>query len=79
MKNFYWTLLCVLTVLPAAAQISIDEVNAGKKAEFKERIKTTSADADYFNEARYRAERAAIRKERNFLEFGTSLQGTLYK
>lgn len=77
MKNFYWTLLCVLTVLPAAAQISIDEVNAGKKAEFKERIKTTSADADYFNEARYRAERAAIRKERNFLEFGTSLQGTL--
>ena len=48
-----------------------------QKAEFKERIKTTSADADYFNEARYRAERAAIRKERNFLEFGTSLQGTL--
>ena len=50
MKNFYWTLLCVLTVLPAAAQISIDEVNAGKKAEFKERIKTTSADADYFKD-----------------------------
>ena len=77
MKNFYWTLLCVLTVLPAAAQISIDEVNAGKKAEFKERIKTTSADADYFNEARYRAERAAIRKERNKLEFGGGLQGAL--
>lgn len=77
MKNFYWTLWAVLAVLPASAQISIDDVNAGKKAEFKEEIKTTSADAAYYNEARYRAERAAIRKERNSLEFGASLQGTL--
>ena len=77
MKHIYLTLLGLLAVLPVAAQISIDDVNAGRNAEFKEKIKTTSADADYFNEARYRAERAAIRKERNTLEFGASLQGTL--
>lgn len=59
------------------AQISIDEVKAGEKPEFRDSVKTTTANADYYNEARLRAERAAIRKERNYLEVGGSLQGTL--
>jgi hypothetical protein len=32
---------------------------------------------EYFNQARYRAERAAIRKERNKFEFTASIQGTM--
>ena len=44
---------------------------------FRDRLKSTSVDADYFSLARYKAERAAIRKERNYLEFGGGLQGTL--
>lgn len=78
MKKFFTLFLLSLGVVELAqAQISIDEVNAGEKAQFQEKVKTTSAGTEYYNEARYRAERAAIRKERNYLEFGASLQGTL--
>jgi hypothetical protein len=78
MKKFYALVLILLFVgTGAMAQISIDEVKAEEKAEFRDSIKTTSADTEYFNEARYRAERAAIRKERNFLEVGAAVQGTL--
>ncbi len=62
----------------AAAQFSIDEVDVGQNAIlFKNEIKTIPANVDYFSPARYRAERAAVRKERNFLELGGGLQGSL--
>ena len=64
--------------LPAAAQISIDEVKAEPQdVKFRDELKSTSVDVDYFSLARYKAERAAIRKERNYLEIGGGLQGTL--
>ena len=64
--------------LPAAAQISIDEVNAEPSdVKFHDELKSTSVDVDYFSLARYKAERAAIRKERNDLEISAGLQGTL--
>ena len=81
MKKF--RLILVLGLLaafarPAAAQISIDEVNAQQESvTFRDRLKSTSVDVDYFSLARYKAERAAIRKERNYLEIKTDLQGTL--
>ncbi len=78
MKKFSLLVLTLLlTGWGAMAQISIDEVKAGDKPEFRDSVKTTTADAEYYNEARLRAERAAIRKERNYLEVGGSLQGTL--
>lgn len=77
MKRILLTALLASFALTASAQLTIDGVNAEQKAEFKDEIKTSSADAEYYSEARYRAERAAIRKERNYLEFGASLQGTL--
>lgn len=71
-------LAALAMALPAAAQISIDEVNAEEEeVTFRDELKPTSVDLTYFNRARYRAERAAIRKERNYLEIGSSLQGTL--
>ena len=68
----------LLASVPASAQISIDEVNAEQQSvTFQDKLKSTSVDVDYFNLARYKAERAAIRKERNYLEFGGGLQGAL--
>lgn len=81
MKQFYrfLALVSLLAVsAPAAAQISIDEVNAEReRVTFRDKLKSTSVDVDYFSLARYKAERAAIRKERNYLEFGGGLQGSL--
>ena len=68
----------LLTTLPAAAQISIDEVKAEPQdVKFRDKLKSTSVDVDYFSLARYKAERAAIRKERNYLEISAGLQGSL--
>ena len=68
----------LLASVPASAQISIDEVNAEQQSvTFQDKLKSTPVDVDYFNLARYKAERAAIRKERNYLEFGGGLQGAL--
>lgn len=77
MRKFYLMVLFLLLGWGAKAQISIDEVKAEQRAQFRDSVKTTSADTEYYNEARYRAERAAIRKERNYLEAGASVQGTL--
>ncbi|WP_417015378.1 DUF3078 domain-containing protein [Alistipes sp.] len=71
-------LFLLASTLPAAAQISIDEVKAEPQdVKFHDQLKSTSVDVDYFSLARYRAERAAIRKERNDLEISAGLQGTL--
>ena len=81
MKHFFpiLTFAAFLVVsVPASAQISIDEVNAEQQSvTFQDKLKSTPVDVDYFNLARYKAERAAIRKERNYLEFGGGLQGSL--
>lgn len=70
--------LGLCAALPAEAQISIDEVKAQEEdVSFRNDLKPTPVDVPYFSRARYRAERAAIRKERNYLEIGGSLQGAL--
>ncbi len=81
MKRILLLLVSILTWLAcgtASAQISIDEINAEpSRVRFHDRLKSTSVDAEYFSLARYKAERAAIRQERNYLEVGGSLQGTV--
>ena len=81
MKHFYLLLALssfLVSAHPAAAQISIDEVNAEQEGvTFRDRLKSTPVDVDYFSLARYKAERAAIRKERNYLEIKADLQGSL--
>ena len=81
MKHFFPIFLLAASLVasvPASAQISIDEVNAEQQSvTFQDKLKSTPGDVDYFNLARYKAERAAIRKERNYLEFGGGLQGSL--
>lgn len=67
-----------LFCLGASAQISVDKVDVPQdQMKFEDRMRSVEIGSDYFSPARYRAERAAIRKERNFLEFGGGLQGAL--
>lgn len=65
--------------MPVAAQISVDGMEVRTDdVSFRDTLKTkTSVDADYFSLARYKAERAAIRKERNTLEISAGVQGAL--
>ncbi len=82
MKRLYLlAVFCGLLFVPGSvmAQLSIDEVNAqNEELTFKDEVKKqSSVDTEFFNLAKYRAERAAIRKERNYLEFGAALMGTL--
>ena len=80
MKCFYGFILLasLAAAQSAAAQISVDEVGSDDHdVSFRNDVKAAAVEARFFNRARYRAERAAIRKERNYLEFGSGLQGTL--
>lgn len=65
----------------AAAQFTIDNVKTRPTSKevvnHKDTVTRSEVSTDYFNQARYRAERAAIRKERNKFEFTASIQGTM--
>ncbi|MCH5335450.1 MAG: DUF3078 domain-containing protein [Alistipes sp.] len=69
----------IFAALPAAAQVTIDDTNVDSgQTRFEERVKEVDkVSSEFENEARRRAERAMIRKERNYLEVSASLQGTL--
>ena len=73
------TTLALLAAQPAAAQLTIDDTATAKaQAQFKDEIREVDkVETDYTNAARRRAERAIIRKERNYLEFSAALNGTV--
>ncbi len=79
MKRIYLMLMFAVTTLTTAtAQVSIDDVTTvEEKPTFVTDMKTQSVDATYFSEAAYRAERAAIRNERNTIDFSANLHGSL--
>lgn len=75
-----FALVALAVAMPAHAQFTIDRVEAKKESinfQTADTLKQTTADMEYFSRARYRAERAAIRKERNTLEITSGLQGTM--
>ncbi len=81
MNKFYSMLFAalLLTTGAAHAQMVIEEPKADTETQqfddqIKEKDKVATA---YENEAKIRAEKAAIRKERNYFEVSASLQGTL--
>ena len=65
----------------ATAQFTIDNVKTRPTSKevvnHKDTVTRSEVSTEYFNQARYRAERAAIRKERNKFEFTASIQGTM--
>ena len=60
-----------------SAQVSIYDVvpESGMK-EFENDLKYQAVDATYFSDAVYRAERRALRKERNTIDFSANLHGS---
>lgn len=76
-----FALVALMATERASAQFTIDNVKTRPAS--KELVKQTDTvtrsevSTEYFNQARYRAERAAIRKERNKFEFTSSIQGTM--
>jgi hypothetical protein len=75
-------LLCAVALLgvkSTCAQITIDHVEPqSDRVNFADSIRRQGQiERDAFSLARYRAERAAIRKERNYLEISAAIQGTL--
>ena len=83
MKKFYSILALALfaLALPVSAQVSIEAAAPAKATEegitFEDKVKQNEVKAEYSSEAKRRAERAAIRKERNAIEFNASLNGSL--
>lgn len=63
----------------AWAQFSVEDQTKTKDEDvkFQERLKNIDVNSAYYNEARARAERARLRKERNYLEIQTSLNATM--
>lgn len=83
MRNFYsiFALFLLSLATPAVAQVSIEAAAPAKTATegitFEDKVKQNEVVNEFSNEARLRAERAAIRKERNTIEFNASLNGSL--
>ena len=79
MKKLLLSLALLGAAMHVEAQFSVDHVEAHvDDVSFRDTLKTKeSVDAEYFNLARYKAERAAIRKERNNLEISAGVQGAL--
>ena len=83
-RKIIYTLSAIATLLSieqASAQFTIDNVKTRPTSKevvnHKDTVTRSEMSTEYFNEARYRAERAAIRKERNKFEFTASIQGTM--
>ncbi len=80
MKKLQIFLAMVALIVPQLllAQISISQSGTKPtKVMRQDSIEQIDAGHDYYSDARYRAERAAIRKERNYLEIGASVLGSL--
>ena len=79
MKKFYAiaTLAALFMIGNATAQVSIDEVATTTEATFENEVKGDVVEADFVSEAKRRADRIALRKERNTVDFSANLHGSL--
>ncbi len=78
MKRFYTTIIALFVASAAMAQVSIDEVaTSPEQKSIETDMKSQAVDANYVSEAAERAERLAIRKERNTIDFTANLHGSL--
>lgn len=78
MKRFYTTIIALFVASAAMAQVSIDEVaTSPEQKSIETDMKSQAVDANYVSEAAERAERLAIRKERNTVDFTANLHGSL--
>lgn len=79
MRRFLIALVAIMAYCGTlSAQVSIyDVVPENGMKEFENDLKYQAVDAEYYSDAVYRAERRAIRKERNTIDFTSNLHGSL--
>lgn len=77
MKRFYAILLAVAVFATAQAQVTVSGNTTTVEPTFNDQVKTDNVKADVTSEAQRKAERAAIRKERNTIEFNAGISGSL--
>ena len=79
MKRLFTLLAALLcgSFATLSAQVTIDEEVPTVEQKFETDVKGSEVEAEYFSEATYRAERRAIRKERNLVDFSANLHGSL--
>ena len=79
MRRFLIALVAIMAYCGTlSAQVSIyDVVPENGMKEFENDLKYQTVDAEYYSDAVYRAERRAIRKERNTIDFTSNLPGSL--
>ena len=77
----FFALAALVATERASAQFTIDNVKtrptSKEMVKQKDTVTRSEVSTDYFNQARYRAERAAIRKERNTIEINAGVTGSL--
>ena len=61
----------------ANAQATVESATPQEQVTFANEVKTDNAAATFSNEAKIKAEKAALRKERNTIEFNATLNGSL--
>ena len=77
-KIILTTIVTLLFGASAYAQVSVGSATPKTEATFSDRVKTEQVKVDYqSNEWQRRAERAAIRKERNTIEVNAGITGSL--
>ena len=80
MKRFYafLALAMMFTIADISAQVTVEETStANEKVVFDDVVKDTGVSVEENAEARLRAERIALRKERNTIDFTANLHGSL--
>ena len=80
MKKFYILTLAatIFSVATSTAQVSVNAATPKAEATFNDRVKTEQVNIEYqSSDAQKRAERAAIRKERNTIEVNAGITGSL--
>ncbi len=79
MKRFF-TILAVAalcTAASASAQVSAESAAPAQQPTFNDKVRTAGVKADFQSSAQAKAERAAIRKERNTIECNIGVNGSL--
>jgi hypothetical protein len=77
MKHLYAILLAVAVISTASAQVTVSGTTSAVEPTFNDQVKTDNVKAEFQSEAKRKAERAAIRKERNTIEFNAGISGSL--
>lgn len=72
-----FTILCTVTAMSASAQVSVEAATPQEQPAFENKVKTDEAQPEFSSLAKLKAERAAIRKERNTIEFNVGVNGSL--